>query len=222
MVADTAPKRRRTYRGESLPQRRARRRETFLRAGKAVFGDRGVQAATLRGICREAGLTERYFYESFDNPLDLFATVYDRELDRLREVLARALADAPRDTEALTRRVITAYYAQLRDDPRLTRILIIEVYGTVRDMQRLYRRGIQDFADMIRDLIAARIEPDTDDRLDPDLIATCLVGAAIHLATRWYLSDYAEPLETIVANCMAVVTGVGRGGAAPLGAAADD
>lgn len=194
----------RIYRGESMEKRRARRREQFLEAGKTAFGDAGFQGATLRRICGEAGLTERYFYESFDNPLDLFTAVHDRQLDHLREVLAAALASAPQEPEAMALSALEACYGLLRDDPRLTRILLIEVYGTTQDMERLYRRGIREFADMIRDPVAQRIDRDADPRLDPDLLATCLVGAAVHLAIRWYLSDYAEPLDTIVANCAAV------------------
>lgn len=218
MPPAAARKAHRTYRGESMETRRARRREQFLQAGKTVFGEIGFRAATLRGICCEAGLTERYFYESFDNPLDLFTAVHDRQLEHLREVLTAAIAQAPREPEAMTRSVIEAYYALLRSDPRLTRILIIEIYGTTQDMERLYQRGIQDFADMIRDLVAANIGAAADPELDPGLLATCLVGAAVHLATHWHLNGYAEPLGTIVANCLAIFRGLQRDLSAPQGA----
>lgn len=197
----------RTYRGESMKKRRARRREQFLDAGKTVFGDVGFQGATLRRICGEAGLTERYFYESFDNPLALFTAVHDRQLEHLRGVMVAAIAEAPREQEALARSVLEAYYGLLRDDPRLTRILLIEIYGTTQDTERLYRRGVREFADMIRGLIAERIDLDADPRLDSGLLATCLIGAAAHLATHWYLNDFAEPLDTIVANCLTVFMG---------------
>lgn len=197
----------RTYRGESMEKRRARRREQFLDAGKTVFGDLGFQGATLRRICGEAGLTERYFYESFDNPLDLFTAVHDRQLEHLREAMVTAIAEAPREQEALARSVLEAYYGLLRDDPRLTRILLIEIYGTTQDTERLYRKGVREFADMIRGVIAERIDLDADPRLDPGLLATCLIGAAAHLATHWYLSGFAEPLDTMVTNCLAVFMG---------------
>lgn len=197
----------RIYRGESMEKRRARRRGQFLDAGKTVFGDLGFQGATLRRICGEAGLTERYFYESFDNPLDLFTAVHDRQLDHLREVLVTAIAAAPQEQEALARSVLEAYYGLLRDDPRLSRILLIEIYGTTQDTERLYRKGVREFADMIRDLVAERIDLDADPRLDPGLLATCLIGAAAHLATHWYLNGFSEPVETIVTNCLTVFMG---------------
>lgn len=195
----------RTYRGESMETRRARRRAQFLAAGKAVFGDYGFQGTTLRRICGEAGLTERYFYESFDNPQDLFTAVHDAQLEHLRGVLAAAITAAPREPEAMARSVVEAYYELLRSDPRLARILLIEIFGTTQDMERLYRRGVQEFADMIRDLVAERIDQDADPRLDPGLLATGLVGAAAHLALRWHMGGYTEPLDTVVANCMAIL-----------------
>jgi AcrR family transcriptional regulator len=201
----------RTYRGENMETRRARRRAQFLAAGKAVFGDYGFQGTTLRRICGEAGLTERYFYESFDNPQALFTAVHDAQLEHLREILTAAIAAAPREPEATARSVVEAYYELLRSDPRLTRILLIEIYGTTQDMERLYRRGIQEFADMIRDLVAARIDLEADPRLDPGLLASGLVGAAAHLALRWHMGGYAEPLDTVVANCMAIFGGMKRG-----------
>lgn len=197
----------RTYRGESMEKRRARRHAQFLEAGKALFGDLGFQGTTLRRICSKAGLTERYFYESFDNPLDLFTAVHDRQLEHLRAVLAAAIARAPQEREALARSVLEAYYGLLRDDPRLSRILLIEIYGTTQDMERLYRRGVREFADMIRGLVAERVNLEADSRLDPELLAAGLIGAASHLATHWYLSGFAEPLDTIVTNCLAIFMG---------------
>lgn len=191
-----------------MEKRRARRRAQFLAAGKAVFGDLGFQATTLRRICGEAGLTERYFYESFDNPQDLFTAVHDAQLEHLREVMAGAIEAAPREPEELARSVVEAYYRLLRSDPRLTRILLIEIFGATQDTERLYRRGVQEFADMIRDLVAERIDLDTDPLLDPDLLATGLVGAAAHLGLRWHMGGYAEPLDTVVANCMAIFRGL--------------
>lgn len=190
-----------------MEKRRARRRAQFLEAGKAVFGDLGFKDATLRRICGEAGLTERYFYESFDNPLDLFTAVHDEQNKYLREVLAEAIANAPAEREALARSLLEAYYGLLRDDPRLSRILLIEIYGTTQDMERLYRRGVREFADMIRGLVAERVDLEADSRLDPELLATGLIGAASHLAMHWYLSGFTEPLDTIVTNCLAIFMG---------------
>ena len=52
----------RRYRGVSEEARQAERRQRFVEAGLTVFGSRGYHSSTVRSICAEAGLTERYFY----------------------------------------------------------------------------------------------------------------------------------------------------------------
>ena len=124
-------------------ERRTRRHTQFLNAGKVIFGDHGFQAAKVRDICAEAGLTERYYYESFGDLRDLFEAVYFRELDVLRQTLDRALAGAPRKPEAMAHALIEAYFTLLRTDTRLARILIVEIYGAAANIKDLYRRGVK-------------------------------------------------------------------------------
>ncbi len=61
----------RQYGGIDADQRRKERREKFLAAGLEAFGTLGYAKATIKGICQLAGLTEPYFYESFENKEDL-------------------------------------------------------------------------------------------------------------------------------------------------------
>lgn len=202
----TAKPRARPYAGKSREQRRAERHEQLLDAAKTVFGTLGFHAATVKGICVEAGLTERYFYESFRNLNALFSAVYDRELDALRERLVGALMSANQDVNVMAEAAMRAYYGSLKADPLAARILIIEVYGTTHDMDRLYRRGVHDFAELIRGVITQQFELDKDDPLDPGLLSTALVGAAIHLAMRWQLGGYQESVDVMVRNTLAIIT----------------
>jgi len=63
----------RTYGGLSETERVNERRERFLEAGLEVFGSLGMRGATVRKLCKEASLTERYFYESFTDTDALYA-----------------------------------------------------------------------------------------------------------------------------------------------------
>ena len=64
----------------TLEQRTAERRERFLEAGLNIFGNEGFHAATVRKICKEAGLTDRYFYESYSSMEALLIEVYELSL----------------------------------------------------------------------------------------------------------------------------------------------
>jgi AcrR family transcriptional regulator len=66
----------RAYGGLGPAERVAARRERFIEAGTELFGDAGFRGATVRGVCAAAGLTDRYFYESFPSLEALLAEVY--------------------------------------------------------------------------------------------------------------------------------------------------
>jgi len=63
---------RRSFKGMSLEERQAERRERLMEAGLQAYGTQGFFSVTVRDICIEAKLTERYFYESFKNSEALF------------------------------------------------------------------------------------------------------------------------------------------------------
>ena len=91
---DPTPRR---YRGVSAEERRAARRRQLLDAALEIAGTRGVERATMTAICAEAGLTERYFYESFADTDELLGAVYDQVSGQL----------AAEVEAAMTRRVVT-------------------------------------------------------------------------------------------------------------------
>lgn len=209
-MQETRTKRRRRYAGVSLEQRRTRRRHQLLEAGEAVFGDKGFHAATVRDICAQAGLTERYFYESFENREALFGAVYHQLLERLRQDIFQVLDQSPREMESLARAALGAYFGTMRREPRMARILLIEVYGTTQDLDRLYRRAVHDFAELMRGIMESLYPLPAESVLDAGLLSSALVGAAIHLALRWTLGGYRESQETMVENCMAIFRALAR------------
>ena len=62
----------RPYRGVEAADRLADRRSRLLEAGLTILGsDADPSELTVRGVCRQAGITARYFYESFNDKDDL-------------------------------------------------------------------------------------------------------------------------------------------------------
>lgn len=53
--------------GVPLEDRQALRRNDLITAGVTLLGSESGSALTVRAVCRAAGLTERYFYESFSD-----------------------------------------------------------------------------------------------------------------------------------------------------------
>src|SRR6476620_10173510 len=103
IAAVTTTKQRRAYGGISADERIAVRRAKLLDAGLELFGTRGFRATGVKDVCREAGVTDRYFYESFNDGRALFLAVFDRLTDELFRAVAEAVVAAGPDPEAQLR-----------------------------------------------------------------------------------------------------------------------
>lgn len=200
----------RSFLGKTPDERHEERREKFLVAGKVIFGDRGFQDAKVRDICAEAGLTERYYYETFGSLPKLYEAVYYRELAVLQGTLDKVVATGPREPEVMALALLRAYYSLLFNDQRLARILIIDIYGAASNIRELYKHGIQEFSDRFGLLAAFGLKSIDDKKLDDAMISTALIGTASSLAMRWFIGGYQEPMESVVTNCYAIFLAVIR------------
>ncbi len=56
---------------------------------------------TVKDVCQEAKLTERYFYESFKKSEDLFQTIFLKMIEELQQNLMQAVIKAAPDPEKM-------------------------------------------------------------------------------------------------------------------------
>jgi AcrR family transcriptional regulator len=86
----------RPYRGVDAADRVAERRRRFLEAGLDLLGsDSDPSELTVRGICRQAGVALRYFYESFRDKDEYVGQVYDWVIADIAATTQAAAAAAP-------------------------------------------------------------------------------------------------------------------------------
>jgi AcrR family transcriptional regulator len=216
-MCGTGASARRSYRGASAEHRQRERRSRLIEAGVEVFGTTGFRAATVDGLCAVAGLTKRYFYESFaDRPelliavhAHLLARVRDRMLERGAEAGADAGADAGTGAAAGVRVAMAgqlgSFFQDMQDDPRVARILLLEVVGAGPALQQCYLAAMGQFAGMVAGLLG-RAAGRPAGQLE--LVATGLAGAAVHIAVCWVLAGYDRPREQVVADCLTIAGAV--------------
>ena len=149
-AARTAP---RPYAGKSAEQRRAERRAALVEAAVAIWQEHGWAAVTMRGVCARAGLTDRYFYESFADRDALLATLWDQKRDEtLATLFATVTSAADRPPLEQLRAVEEVVVHQILDDPASAQILFGDHAGSAvleqrrRDLVRLTTDLIIDFA----------------------------------------------------------------------------
>lgn len=139
----------RKYGGATADERRAGRRGRLIAAGTALLGAEPDEGGglTVRGVCAEAGLIPRYFYESFDSIDDLAAAVFESVAAGAAEAVAAALVEASPDPESRSRATVEAFVAYAVDDPRRARILFVE--GAASDHLRDQRAAaLRTFAEL--------------------------------------------------------------------------
>src|SRR3954451_18403936 len=119
-MATRAPQR--TYGGVSADDRIAARREKLLDAGLELFGTRGYAGTGVKDVCRQAGLTDRYFYESFNDGGALFLAVFARLTDALFQAVAAAVAESGGAPERQLPNAVGPFVRALAADSRKPRV----------------------------------------------------------------------------------------------------
>lgn len=138
----------RVFMGQTPDERRAARRARLDEAALEVIGGRGWQEATMTEICRVAGLTERYFYESYRSREQLYLALIDRLADELREAIFAAASAAPASPEARVRAAAGAVVAVLVGDPRKGRAALLEGLGS-QALEQRRREIVGEFVDLL-------------------------------------------------------------------------
>lgn len=205
----------RTYGGESASDRAGRRRRQLLDAGLELFGTAGYRATTVRLLCREAKVSDRYFYEQFDSTEDLLVTVYDECTARLEAAALTALGDGTGEVGDVARRGLDAFLALVEDDPRLARVVWFEVLGVSARVESTYLSRMQRFGHLMLGVLADR--DDTADLPDParELMASAAVGAVSNAVVTWSITGFTTERAVVTESLAQFLAGAATALARP-------
>ena len=194
---------RRAYGGISASERVAARRAKLLDAGLELFGTRGFASTGVKDVCCEAGLTDRYFYESFNDSGALFLAVFDRLTDELFEAVATAAVAAGGDPERQLHDAIAAFVQALAADPRKTRVIFAEPAAAGPAAAAHMRTTLRRFAGLVAATARQHVPPGTSDE-DIQLLALSLVGLLDRAMTERLDGELAMPVDRLVERCVAL------------------
>lgn len=119
----------RMYGGVSAEQRTADRRARLLEAGMNLFGSSASGSVRVKDVVAEAGLTERYFYESFADLDALFDAVLDLTIETIERDVNAAVATASDSHYTRVSAALRETVDTLSKDPRMIRIFFVEALG---------------------------------------------------------------------------------------------
>ncbi|MGU3435885.1 TetR/AcrR family transcriptional regulator [Actinomycetes bacterium M1A6_2h] len=210
MTTGSSNRGRRAYGGISAADRDERRRRQLLEAGLEVFGTIGYRNATVRGLCRQAKIADRHFYEYFPSTEDLLIAVYRDCMTLLMSETRTAIDEATADktVDAVATQALDAFF-RITERTQLARVVWMEVLGVSAPVEREYLSAMTEFAQLIlRYLKATGVSVESTGDLDPGIVVTGAVGGISHIALTWFLSDYAAERTTVVASAAHYLTGI--------------
>lgn len=182
----------RPYKGVPADQRIAERRAKLVQAGLELFGTRGIAATRVDDVCAEAGLTKRYFYESFNSLDELAVAAVDQAIGELALVVVPAVAEHGWRNP---RPVFEAFAGGLLADPRTVRLLVTETQHPALAAKR------QQLVELMVDLW---LEADPQTLRSPEhltsqrLLAHAMAGAAGEVALAWGNGRFDLTLDEII------------------------
>jgi len=179
------PKKRR-YSGQPFEARAAERRAKLVLAALQVAGREGFEGASVAAICAEAGLTARYFYESFPTREAIFVEAYRLAQDRLLGSMAAAKAKASRHARDPTRAALRGFFGALCEHPGIARVFLIDLDDAGGAMRIASFEGARKLAKALG--LKAK----------HPLMLAGIVGAIVDIGKRWIESDFAEPVEKVI------------------------
>jgi len=176
------------FKGISAEDRRLDRRNRLVVAAYEIAGSDGAGALGVGRVCRAAGLTKRYFYESFATLAELESAVVDHAISVMSE---RVDPFRPPGPGGLPHAWLQAFVGALVDDESLARVLLAETHGGTLSP---FRHQIIEVA------IAGMAPPDSDPQADlrARLAAYAQIGTLSELCLAWHEGHLAIDRITLV------------------------
>lgn len=174
----------RSYRGVSAEARAALRRQKLVDAAIRLFGTRGYTATGVKQLCAEAGITDRYFYESFPDRGALFAAAFDQVVGELLLAVGNAAVAEAGAPERQARSAVGAFVETLVADPARARLLFLEVGAVGGDVGRQVRASTRRFAELIVGAAGPHLPPGLSEQR-VRMAALSLIGAMGLVVLEW-------------------------------------
>jgi AcrR family transcriptional regulator len=181
-------KQKRRYSGQSFADRLSERRARLVRAALDVAGRFGLEGTSVAAICAEAGLTARYFYESFPSRDAIFVEAYRLAQVELFEDIEERL-----DKRDPIRSALTAFFEVLESHPGPARVFLLDLDDHGPQMRAASQEGAARFAGLFA--------PKAAKAHDALMIAGTL-GAIVQIAKRWIGEEFATPVPKVVAAAL--------------------
>jgi AcrR family transcriptional regulator len=190
----------RPYRGVDAADRVAERRRRFLEAGLDLLGsDSDRSELTVRGICRQAGVALRYFYESFSDKDEYVGQVYDWVIADIAATTQAAAAAAP--VQEQSRAAMANIVHSIAADSRVGRL----IFSSQVSNPVVVRKRTESFAlmAMLTFQHAGALGAQNSDRIKA--ASHFVVGGVTQMITAWLAGETMLDKDQLIDQLAAMI-----------------
>jgi len=166
------------------------RRSVFLMAAKAVFAEKGFDAATLDEIANRAEFSKGAIYGYFKDKDDLFISLIEEGLNKLSMII-RSVVESPLPPIEKIKELIKSVLAYFDENKEFFRIFTPERGGfTDKKHPRVAKRILPKWNDnigFVTEVIKDGIEMGVFKNIDPTTLTNALFGLVQSSISRWIM-----------------------------------
>ncbi len=199
-VAGVASRPRR-FKGLTIEERQAERREKLMAAALELYGNYDFHQVKVKDICREAKLTERYFYESFEGTDTLFTCVFLQQLDKLNQEIFGAFigVDGAAQTSSVVERTVLGFLNTIRQDKRMAKVLYTNSSFVLSADNAYTQEDVyESLGNMMENIISMTLLQGGTLTDIGRLTIAGFTGFTTQVSYKWVKSDFAQPVEQVV------------------------
>ena len=175
------------------------RRAQLVDIGRAVFAERGYDAASIEEIAQRAKVSKPIVYEHFGGKEGLYAVVVDRETEHVMARMTEAISvGTPRER---LERAALAFLTYVKDHPDGFAVLsrdapAVTGFGAMTGL-------LNDVADRVSKIFASEFKRAGYDPKTAAIHAHALVGMVTFVG-RWWTQSRKPAVETVAAHIAAL------------------
>lgn len=197
------------YRGQSAQERSGERRKRLVEVGIALYGANGFRATSVKTVCQAAGLTERYFYESFSNGEALLCETCSVIMDDMRQRAVEAMGQVGDSVSERVRVAAHMYFSALLNHPAAGRIILFEMEGVSAAVDAHYAQELEKSTRLFVEWFFPREKQNNNpSTLNAYVLAQAEVGALYQVAKEWVRSGFVLPVDVMARHLKAVIMGI--------------
>jgi AcrR family transcriptional regulator len=197
----------RPYRGVAAGDRIATRREALIDAALEVFAAEGWAALSARRVSEQAGLTRRYFYESFDDIDGLIAAAFEQISSEARDAVRAAVAGRAAPLPDVVKRAVSAALDVLGVPRSKGRFFVVA--QSVNSATPYRARAVDDLAAIAEAMISMHREGAKPlSARQARVTALILVGAGRSIIDSWLAQAIDLSRDEVASWTATVVVGI--------------